>query len=453
MKKNQTIPELIWKFFCSVKLTVYTLVLLAVTSIIGTVILQNGTDQEYLRLYGEAFYNLIKVSGIDDMYQAWWFLLLLVILCINIVVCSIERLSVTWKIIFPKKIKFNPERFRKLKNLETFTIDKDLKSISGDYESFLSKRVGNVIKQETESGTVMYAEKGRWTRIGVYVVHSSILLLLIGALIGVVFGFKGNLQLDEGQTSDTVYIFKKKMSKKLDFSIKCNDFYVKFYDSGAPEEFKSNLTIIEDGKKSFTKDVIVNHPLRYKGINIFQSSYGTAKPDSAVLDIIRLSDKSVTSSNMKIGEEIQLPEDQGLFKLEGFLPHFDFRGHNLGEAFIGKITQKDGNSFQIALPIKFPTFDKMRKGSFAFVVKEFDQKHYTGLQITKDPGIWYVYSGFILMIIGCWVTFFMSHQSYLIKIERNKDNSSKISISGTANRNSQGLKLKIKKIVTKLKDM
>ncbi|MCK5162737.1 MAG: cytochrome c biogenesis protein ResB, partial [Desulfobacula sp.] len=226
LKKNQTIPELIWKFFCSVKLTVYTLVLLAVTSIIGTVILQNGTDQEYLRLYGEAFYNLIKVSGIDDMYQAWWFLLLLVILCINIVVCSIERLSVTWKIIFPKKIKFNPERFRKLKNLETFTIDKDLKSISGDYESFLSKRVGNVIKQETESGTVMYAEKGRWTRIGVYVVHSSILLLLIGALIGVVFGFKGNLQLDEGQTSDTVYIFKKKMSKKLDFSIKCNDFYV-----------------------------------------------------------------------------------------------------------------------------------------------------------------------------------------------------------------------------------
>ncbi len=453
MKKNQTIPELIWKFFCSVKLTVYTLVLLALTSIIGTVILQNGTDQEYLRLYGEAFYNLIKVSGIDDMYQAWWFLLLLVILCINIVVCSIERLSVTWKIIFPKKIKFNPERFRKLKNLETFTIDKDLKSISGDYESFLSKRVGNVIKQETESGTVMYAEKGRWTRIGVYVVHSSILLLLIGALIGVVFGFKGNLQLDEGQTSDTVYIFKKKMSKKLDFSIKCNDFYVKFYDSGAPEEFKSNLTIIEDGKESFTKDVIVNHPLRYKGINIFQSSYGTAKPDSAVLDIIRLSDKSVTSSNMKIGEEIQLPEDQGLFKLEGFLPHFDFRGHNLGEAFIGKITQKDGNSFQIALPIKFPTFDKMRKGSFAFVVKEFDQKHYTGLQITKDPGIWYVYSGFILMIIGCWVTFFMSHQSYFIKIERNKDNSSKISISGTANRNSQGLKLKIKKIVTKLKDM
>jgi len=394
--------------------------------------------------------------------------LLIVILCINIVVCSIDRLSITWKIIFPKKIKFNPQRFRKLKNLETFTIDKTSESLSGKYETFLSKTVGAVIKEETETGTVMYAEKGRWTRMGVYVIHSSILLLFIGALIGGLFGFKANMQLDEGETSDTAFIVKKRIDEgetsdtafivkkripvNIGFSIKCNDFFVKFYDTGAPEEFRSTLTIIENGKESFTKDIRVNHPLRYKGINIFQASYGTAQPDSVALEIIRLSDKDVTSKTIKIGQEIQLPEDQGVFKLEGFLPHFDFRGNNLGEAFIGKITQKDGNSFQIALPIKFPTFDKMRKGTFAFVVKKFEQKYYTGLQVTKDPGIWYVYSGFILMIIGCWITFFMSHQSYFIEIEKNKTNRSKISISGTTNRNSQGMKLKIQKIVTKLKD-
>ena len=451
MKKNQTIPEKIWQFFCSVKLAVYTLVLLAATSIFGTIILQNGTKQEYLRLYGEVFYNLITVCKLDDMYHAWWFLLLIVILCINIVVCSIERLSITWKIIFPKQIKFNPQRFRKLKNLETFTVNKDVKSLSGPYETFLSKTVGKVIKEETDSGRVLYAEKGRWTRIGVYVIHSSILLLFIGALIGALFGFKANLRLDEGETSDTAFIVKKRMPINIGFSIKCNNFFIKHYDTGAPEEFRSNLTIIENGKESFTKDILVNHPLRYKGINIFQASYGTAQPDSIILDIIRLSDKDVTNTTIKVGQEIQLPEDQGLFKLEGFMPHFDFRGNNLGEAFIGKITQKDGNSFQIGLPVKFPTFDKMRKGTFAFVVKEFEQKYYTGLQVTKDPGVWYVYSGFILMIIGCWITFFMSHQSYFIEIRNNKNNFSKISNSGNTNRNSQGMKLKIQKIVIQLK--
>jgi len=453
LKKNQTIPEFIWQFFCSVKLAVYTLTLLAVTSIIGTIILQNGTQQQYLRLYGEAVYNLIKVFNIDDMYHAWWFLTLLVVLCINIVVCSIERLSSTWKIIFPKNLKFNPGRFRKLKNLETFNINKGAASLYNDYESFLSKNAGKVLKEETETGTIMYAEKGRWTRMGIYIVHLSILLLLVGAVIGSFFGFKANMNLDEGETSATAFIAKKRVPINLGFSIRCNDFDVKFYDTGAPEEFTSNLTIIENGKESFTKDIRVNHPLRYKGINIFQSSYGSGKPDRVVFDIIRRSDKSVISKTIKIGEEIQLPEDQGTFELQGFLQNYDFQGNFLGEAFIGKITQNDNKSVQIALPIKFPSFDRMRKGEFAFIVKKYEQKHYTGLQITKDPGVWYVYSGFLLMIIGCWITFFMSHQSFFIEIEKIDDNSSKISLSGTTNRNNQGMKLKIKKIVTKLKDI
>ncbi len=451
MKKNQTISEKIWQFFCSVKLTVTTLVLLASTSIIGTVILQNGSQSDYLRLYGEAFYKIIRVFKLDDMYNAWWFLALIIILCVNIVVCSIERLSTTWKIIFPKKIKFNPQRFRKQKNLETFTMKKDSETISATCETFLSKTIGKVIKEETSESTIMYAEKGRWTRIGVYVVHSSILLLLIGALIGTVFGFKAFLNLDEGEFSDKAFISKTREAVNLGFAIRCNKFEVKFYDTGAPEEFKSNLTIIENGKESFTEDILVNHPLRYKGINIFQASYGSAAPDSAVVDIIRLSDNNITTRSIKIGEEINLPEDQGLFKLEGFLPHFDFRGHNLGEAFIGTITHEEGKSFQIGIPVKFPTFDKMRKGKFAFVVKDFENKYYTGLQITKDPGVWYVYTGFILMIIGCWITFFMSHDSYFIEIEKKQGKNSRITFSGTTNRNNQGMKLKIKKYANKLK--
>lgn len=452
MKKNQTIPEIIWQFFASVKLTVYTLVMLAATSVIGTVILQNGTPQQYQRLYGDPVYNLIKVFNIDDMYHAWWFLALILLLCLNIVVCSIERLSSTWKIIFPKKVTFNPARFRKQKNLESFTVDQEITAATGACEAFLSKTAGTVIKEATDTGWVLYAEKGRWTRIGVYVVHSSILLLLIGALIGSLFGFKANLNLDEGETSGTAFMVNKRQPVSLGFSIRCNDFDVKFYDTGAPEEFRSNLTIVENGEDSFTTDIRVNHPLRYKGINIFQSSYGTAQPDSVVLEMIRQSDNQATTQKVKIGQEIQLPGDQGVFKLEGFLPHFDFRDHNLGEAFIGRVTPKEGQSFQIGLPVKFPTFDKMRKGPFAFVVKDFEKKHYTGLQITKDPGIWYVYSGFILMIIGCWVTFFMSHQSYFMEIKNGRDKGAEISLSGTTNRNSQGMRLKIKKMAAKLKD-
>lgn len=451
MKQEKTISEKIWQFFCSVKLTVYTLVLLALTSIIGTVILQNGTQEEYIRLYGEVFYKLIRFLQIDDMYSAWWFIGLMIVLCINIIVCSVERISNTWKIIFPKKLTFNPERFRKQKNIESFSLSQPSDTVLKKCETFLTGSIGKVLKEEKDGSVCLYSEKRRWTRLGVYVVHSSILLLLAGALIGVMFGFKANLNLEEGKSSDKAFIFSQKKAVDMGFTLKCNRFEVKFYDTGAPEEFKSNLTVIENGKESFTRDILVNKPLRYRGINIFQASYGPAQPDSVTMDIIRQEDKSVTQVDIKTGQEVDLPGGKGVFKLEGFIPHFEFRGHNIGEAFVGRVSLKDQESFQIGIPVKFPSFDKMRKGEFAFVVKDFQKKYYTGLQITRDPGVWYVYAGFVLMIIGCWITFFMSHDSYMIEISMKSGKNTSVSVSGITNRNSQGMKLKIKKMVLKLK--
>jgi len=452
LKKQQTIPDQIWAFFCSVKLAVYTLVLLASTSVIGTVILQDGKEQQYIQEYGQAFYNIIKVFDFDDMYHAWWFLGLIVILCINIVVCSIERLSLTWKIIFPKKLSFNKDRFRKQKNLKSFSIQKNASTLSDIYNQVLSNKVGTVIVDDTDDSIVLYSEKGRWTRIGIYVVHFSILLLLMGALIGSLFGFKAHLNLDEGKTSTVAFDSQTGSPINLGFEIRCNDFNVQFYNTGAPKEFKSNLTILENGDESFTKDILVNHPLRYKGINIFQASYGSLPSDIAVIDVVRLSDnKVIAKKELTVGDTIELPDNQGRFLLEGFINRSNFRNQDLGPAFVGKVFPVQGEPFQIQLPLRFSKFDRMRKGTFAFVINKTVEKYYTGLQITKDPGVWYVYAGFILMIVGCWVTFFMSHQSYMIEIQSSKDGESMVSVSGTTNRNTQGMKLKINKLLNQLK--
>lgn len=328
----------------------------------------------------------------------------------------------------------------------------NIPALTDNCRAMLAKRVGPVIEENTDRGLVLYAEKGRWTRLGVYVVHASVLLLLTGALIGAVFGFKASLRLDEGETADMVLNAKTRVPIKLPFAVTCEDFEVKFYDTGAPDEFRSSLTITEGGSNSFTKDIRVNHPLRYKGINIFQASYGTASPNEAEFEITdNLTQESVVHT-IKTGKSVDLPGGKGTFKFEGFLPHFDFRGHNLGEAFFGRIAIKDQQSVQIALPTKFPTFDKMRKGQFTVIVKKFDQAYYTGLQVTKDPGVWYVYAGFILMIIGCWVTFFMSHHSVCIGIEEGANGNTRVWISGRSNRNAQGMVLKIKKLAKIIKE-
>jgi len=258
------------------------------------------------------------------------------------------------------------------------------------------------------------------------------------------------MNLNEGESADSVMISKQKTEQKLDFTIKCNTFDIKFYDTGAPEEYKSNISIIENEKEVLKRDIIVNDPLRYKGINFFQSNYGVSSADSLTLEIESKSSKMVYHHTLKAGQSFDLPENGGKFTLIRYLPQFDFKGHNLGESFIGKVKKPDGKEFMIVLPIRFPTFDRMRHGEFVFLAEHYEKKYYTGLQVTYDPGVLYVYAGFILMIAGCFITFFMSHQSIMVEITKEKNDELSVCICGKANRNNQSMKLKIEKMAGQL---
>ncbi len=266
------------------KLTVILLLSLAVTSIVGTIIPQNENPAAYFRAYGEFVYKLFDLLGIFDMYHSWWFQFLLLLLTINIVLCSIDRLSVTWKIVFTKNPKFNLSRFRKLSYKEVFDNKQKPKELVKVYESFISKHFGYTRAEETDKGLCVFAEKWRWTRFGVYTVHLSVVLLLIGGLIGSLFGFEGFVNIPEGEKINNIRIRNTGQIRSLGFDILCDDFDISFYDNGAPKEYRSSLTIIEQGKPVYKKDIIVNDPLRYKGVNIFQSSYGKMPSDALSKD-------------------------------------------------------------------------------------------------------------------------------------------------------------------------
>ena len=88
MKKK----NVLWDFFASVKLALFTLITLAVTSIIGTIIPQGEPMSFYVQNFGPATATVFKYLDVPDMYNAWWFLSLLVLFSINLTVCSLERI-------------------------------------------------------------------------------------------------------------------------------------------------------------------------------------------------------------------------------------------------------------------------------------------------------------------------------------------------------------------------
>ena len=431
--------------FSSVQLTVVVLLTLAGTSIIGTLIPQNGSPVAYIQAYGEFTSRLFRVLGLFDMYHSWWFLLLLLVLTVNIIVCSFERFPAAWKIASRKSRSFNVARFRKLNNKKTFEDRRKPDELKPVAEKLASRYFQRLLFESSDSGFTLFAEKRRWTRLGVYVVHASIVLLLTGSIIGSIFGFEGTVNIGEGETTDTIRLINSNKIHKLDFSIRCDDFDVSFYENGAPNEYRSDLTLLEDGRPVHTKRIVVNDPIRYRGINIFQSSYGQIPSDSVTLGFTSKETGMVYREKMKAGQSFEIPENLGTLTLNGLNRAASFKGHSIGTAYVATLTRGDAEPVQILLPVRFPSFDRMRKGDVFIAVVEQEEKYYTGLQVTRDPGVWVVYTGFILMLAGCVITFFMSHQQIVIEAVT-VEGVTHVSVSGTANKNKLGMDGKVERI-------
>ena len=435
----------IWKAFASVKLTIVLLLTLAATSIIGTLIPQNAAPMAYFETFGAFLYRIFSLLGFFDLYHSWWFRALILLLVTNIVVCSIDRLQATWKIIFVRHPRFNLARYRQRKNRVDSIHDGDAQQLKAIYQPVIARRFHYHRAEETAEGFAIYGERGRWTRLGVYVVHFSVVLLLIGGLIGSIFGFDGYVNIPEGESAQSIQLSNSDQKLPLDFEIRCDDFNVEFYDSGAPKEFRSTLTIFKQGKAVVQKDIIVNDPLRYDGISFFQSSYGAMAPNEAILNFTSKTTGMIYSKRAVLNTPIVIAEDLGTFVLQKYTRQANFRGHNIGEAFVGVLMPLNGSAVEIMLPLKFPSFDKMRKGNVFIAVADYVPRYYTGLQVSKDPGIWVVYAGFILMIVGIYITFFMSHQQVCVDVA-SQGKKSRIMVAGTSNKNKLGMQKKVIKL-------
>jgi cytochrome c biogenesis protein len=106
-KKDKDLFESIWKFFASVKFAIYIFIALATLSIVGTIVEQQAEPARNIALlakfFGDAFaptvYNIFANLGFMDMYGSWWYVGLLGLFSINLIVCSIDRLPKTWRLV------------------------------------------------------------------------------------------------------------------------------------------------------------------------------------------------------------------------------------------------------------------------------------------------------------------------------------------------------------------
>jgi cytochrome c biogenesis protein len=223
---------------------------------------------------------------------------------------------------------------------------------------------------------------------------------------------------------------------------------------------------MENGREVMQKEIIVNDPLRYKGINIFQSSFGempnkgtdntTAieKTDRIELSFRSAASGMIYSQTTTLGQAVEIPEGLGRLVVDQYTSQGKFQNMELGPTLVATLTPREGPPQTLQLPLKFPKFDSMRRGEVVITAivaaaKQRGPIYYTGLQVTKDPGVMLVYIGFVLMIAGCGITFFLFHQEVVIAV-RPQGGGIEVLVSGTANKNKLGMQTKMERLTQQL---
>ncbi|NIS74351.1 MAG: hypothetical protein GTO08_03555, partial [Deltaproteobacteria bacterium] len=268
-EKTESIIDRIWKSLASVKLAIFILIFLALTSIIGTIVEQRADPSKNISLltkfFGEnlapSVYNIFVDLGFMDMYRSWWFVGLLLLFSINLIVCSLERFPKTLRLIRTPLRPLGENAVRKLPVRKEIQVRAGLKTSRDEVFNTLNTSRYRVLESSDDAGVQLYSQKWGYVRLGVYVVHLSIILIFIGAIIGAWFGFGGYLNLPEGGSSSVIYTAPGK-SIPLGFTVKCNWYDTQYYaGTDAPQDFRSELVVFDDGSEVMKKQIEVNHPL------------------------------------------------------------------------------------------------------------------------------------------------------------------------------------------------
>ncbi|GAB3184509.1 cytochrome c biogenesis protein ResB [Hydrogenophaga aquatica] len=298
----------------SMRFAISLLTVICIASVIGTVLKQHEPINNYINQFGPFWAEVFGAIDLYSVYSAWWFLLILAFLVISTSLCIVRN---------------TPKIFHDLKLFKENIREQSLKAFPHRAEADLSeggepaaRRMGQALlaagwkvrlqQRETSAGPgwMVAAKAGAANKLGYLAAHSAIVLICIGGLFdgdlvvraqmwfndktpftggGLIADvspqhrltdrnptFRGNLLVTEGTRAGTAILAQPQgvILQELPFDVELKKFVVEYYSTGMPKLFASDI-VIHDRYTGESREarVEVNHPVSYRGIEIYQSSF------------------------------------------------------------------------------------------------------------------------------------------------------------------------------------
>jgi cytochrome c biogenesis protein len=448
----------LWSFFSSVQLAIVLIALIALFAVIGTIVPQREAAAELARTLSPGLFSFLQTMQIFDLYHSLWFYLLLALLTINLTVCSLDRFPLAWRRFRLRPSPQNEDIFKNLPEENVFPTSMDSPKAADIAAAVLKKSYRNCQRGNESQGIVLCAEKGRFAVFGVYIVHLSILVLIAGVIIGSVFGLEGNLNINEGETANTFILRNGKLTMPLPFDVRCDKFILELYENGAPKKFQSDLTFLRNNQVIYSGKLLVNHPVTVEGYRFYQASYGAAPEGKATLALWKSGRRDVI--NVAKGYQFELPGKEGTFTVLRVEENL----MQMGPAIkVAVRSAKEEVTFWV-----FQNIDKIREMNpgiieqvpmfnpglfhpYTFTLLGLEEKYFTGLQVSRDPGTPVLAFAAALLISGLMLVLFSYSRQVWIRIEQKKEQSL-ISVAGRSYKNKSGLEHELRHLLAELKD-
>lgn len=300
----------LFELLSSMRFAISLLSILAVASIVGTVLKQAEPYNNYIIQFGPFWFQVFEKLGLYDVYHAAWFLLILTFLVVSTSVCIYRNAPNFVREMKSFREHVSEQSLNAFKHRHEAATTQPPAALAASAQRYLEGQGYKVKNLPREDGVLLAAKAGSWNRLGYLLAHSAIVMICIGGLMdgNLVFkvqqllgykkietrdipqsqvpaisrltpsnpSFRGSVQIPEGSSADVAFlnVADGYLVQDLPFTVALKQFRIEHYTTGQPKSFESDIELFDrSGKKIREATIAVNHPLIHDGIAIYQASF------------------------------------------------------------------------------------------------------------------------------------------------------------------------------------
>lgn len=414
------------RLFRSIKLAVVLILVLTGLSLAGIFLPQIPAEFSVSResyswwldniAYGRfgSFTAVLGFLGFFNVFQSPAFLVTIFLLLLNILVCSLSRYNSLKSGTCQVKVQDEMDFFTAGNHHVRFDSPFSISFVEEKLRVIMKKHHYSILKTEGTKAVFMAGDKNRHTAYGTYAIHLSLFVFIIGILMGSMLGFRNSSFMVIEDTA-------KEIGYGTGLSLYLKSFTDAYWQDGTPKDYRSEVSLFENGQEVKKGVISVNHPLVYKGIRFHQGFFGTA----IQLKITDSNGKSIFDGKtaldrMNTTDNFQRPTGNLQLADQDFSLVILKRAVNGNDPFIGE------NDIGVELydkEMQFITWAKLEKNTPQIVENlhftYIGESRFSGLLVSKDPGILLIWVASFLFLLGLVQMFYFPHRQIWTSLSSN----------------------------------